>query len=102
MCLTLKVGLQFVTQAPTIDCCLHELHCSALQDAIASRAKTAFRRKVRDDWVDQLEMSNNVLAMDSLCFREWARLMEGKSDHHLEDAMTAATARMYNCNAQWK
>ena len=29
-----------------------------------------------NDWVDQLEMSNNVLAMDSLCFRDWARLME--------------------------
>jgi len=27
------------------------------------------------------------------CFREWARLMEGKSDHLLEDAMIAATAR---------
>lgn len=46
-------------------------------------------------WVDQLEMSNNVLAMDSLCFREWARLMEGKSDHLLEDAMIAATARVH-------
>ena len=47
-------------------------------------------------WVDQLEMSNNVLAMDSLCFREWARLMEGKSDHLLEDAMIAATARVHD------
>jgi toxin FitB len=27
-------------------------------------------------------------------FREWARLMEGKSDHLLEDAMIAATARV--------
>jgi hypothetical protein len=45
-------------------------------------------------WVDQLEMSNNVLAMDSLCFREWARLMEGKSDHLLEEPMIAATARV--------
>jgi|ERR1700682_2871776 len=47
------------------------------------------------NWVDQLEMSNNILAMDSLCFREWARLMEGKSDHLLEDAMIAATARIH-------
>jgi len=48
-----------------------------------------------NNWVDQLEMSKNVLAMDSLCFREWARLMEGKSDHLLEDAMIAATARVH-------
>jgi predicted nucleic acid-binding protein len=45
--------------------------------------------------VDQLEMSSHVLAMDSLCFREWARLMEGKSDYLLEDAMIAATARVH-------
>ena len=49
-----------------------------------------------NNWVDQLEMSNNVLAMDSLCFREWARLMEGKSDHLLEDVMIAATARVHD------
>jgi toxin FitB len=48
-----------------------------------------------EHWVDQLEMSNHVLAMDSRCFREWARLMEGKSDHLLEDAMIAATARIH-------
>jgi toxin FitB len=36
-----------------------------------------------------------ALAMDSLCFREWARLMEGKSDHFLEDAMIAATVRVH-------
>jgi predicted nucleic acid-binding protein len=46
-------------------------------------------------WVDQLEMSSHVLAMDSFCFREWARLMEGKSEQLLEDAMIAATARVH-------
>lgn len=46
-------------------------------------------------WVDQLEMSSHVLAMDSVCFREWARLMEGQSEHLLEDAMIAATARVH-------
>jgi predicted nucleic acid-binding protein len=46
-------------------------------------------------WVAQLEMSSHVLAMDSPCFREWARLMAGKSEHLLEDAMIAATARMH-------
>jgi len=33
--------------------------------------------------------------MDAVCFREWARLMEGKQDHLLEDAMIAATARIH-------
>lgn len=48
-----------------------------------------------ESWVDQLEVSYNVLPMDARCFREWARLMEGKPEHLLEDAMIAAIARVY-------
>jgi hypothetical protein len=46
-------------------------------------------------WIDQLEQSYQVLPMDSLCFREWARLMKGKPDDLLEDLMIAATARIH-------
>ncbi len=46
-------------------------------------------------WVDQLAESFQILSMDTRCFREWARLMEGKSKQVLEDAMIAATARVY-------
>ena len=31
--------------------------------------------------------------MDSATFREWGRMMHGKSDHLIEDGMIAATAR---------
>jgi predicted nucleic acid-binding protein len=48
-----------------------------------------------ESWLDQLETTYNVLPMDAACFREWARLMEGKADHLLEDAMIAATARVH-------
>ena len=48
-----------------------------------------------ESWLDQLESTYNVLPMDAACFREWARVMEGKSDHLLEDAMIAATARVH-------
>jgi toxin FitB len=46
-------------------------------------------------WIDLLEDSYQVLPMDSLCFREWARLMNGRPDDLLEDAMIAATARIH-------
>jgi predicted nucleic acid-binding protein len=46
-------------------------------------------------WVDQLAASFHVLPMDARCFREWARLMEGKADRLLEDVMIAATARIH-------
>jgi predicted nucleic acid-binding protein len=48
-----------------------------------------------ESWLDQLERTSNVLPMDAACFREWARLMEGKSEHLIEDAMIAATARVH-------
>lgn len=46
-------------------------------------------------WIDLLEESYHVLPMDSPCFREWARLMTGRPDGLLEDAMIAATARVH-------
>jgi len=47
-------------------------------------------------WVDQLAESGQVLPMDTKCFREWGRLMEGKPDGLMEDAMIAATARVHD------
>ncbi|MGA8489838.1 MAG: type II toxin-antitoxin system VapC family toxin [Terriglobales bacterium] len=46
-------------------------------------------------WIDLVEDSYQVLAMDALCFREWARLMHAKPDDLLEDAMIAASARVH-------
>jgi predicted nucleic acid-binding protein len=46
-------------------------------------------------WVDQLAESIQVMPMDVACFREWGRLIYGKQDHLLEDAMIAATARVH-------
>ena len=46
-------------------------------------------------WVDQLEASYQILPMDTASFREWGRLMLGKSDNLIEDGMIAATARTH-------
>jgi toxin FitB len=45
-------------------------------------------------WIDLLSESYEVIPMDGSMFREWARLMDGRSDDLLEDAMVAATARV--------
>jgi len=47
-------------------------------------------------WADQLANSYQILPMDTSCFREWGRLMHGKSDRLIEDGMIAATARIHN------
>ena len=46
-------------------------------------------------WLTLVEASFATLPMDSACFREWARLMVGKSQELIEDAMIAATARVH-------
>ena len=45
-----------------------------------------------EGWLDDLAETFNVLAVDASIFRRWAQLMHGRNDHHLEDALIAATA----------
>jgi toxin FitB len=47
-------------------------------------------------WLDRVPDLFRVLPMDGACFREWARLMVGKSDTLYDDAMIAATARVHD------
>jgi len=46
-------------------------------------------------WIEQMVASLEVLPMDALCFREWARMMDSKPDHLFEDMMIAATTRIH-------
>ncbi len=48
-----------------------------------------------EDWLDKVLASYGVLAMDAPAFREWARIMHGRSDTIAEDAKIAATAIVY-------
>ena len=47
-------------------------------------------------WLDQVAATYNVLPMDAMTFRAWARLMHRRSETLYEDAMIAATARVHN------
>lgn len=46
-------------------------------------------------WLAQVAQAYNVLPMDGLAFRDWARLLHRKSDTLYEDAMIAAVARVH-------
>jgi toxin FitB len=46
-------------------------------------------------WAGNLERASQVLAMDTPCLREYARLMHGRSSVLSENAMIAATARTH-------
>ena len=46
-------------------------------------------------WLELLATAYNVLPMDAVAFRTWARLMHRRSDTLVEDAMIAATAKVH-------
>ena len=60
-----------------------------------TRRNDAVKALETETWLTAVEASFAALPMDSGCFREWARLMAGKSPELIEDAMIAATARVH-------
>ena len=46
-------------------------------------------------WLDELAAQSHVLPLDTRVMRTWARLLHRKSDHHIEDALIAATALVH-------
>jgi predicted nucleic acid-binding protein len=60
-----------------------------------TRRQDAVKAREIESWLTFVETTYAFIPMDSACFREWARMMAGKSDALREDAMIAATARVY-------
>ena len=46
-------------------------------------------------WLDAAIKAHRILPMDAACFREWGRIVKGKSDHLRSDALIAAAARVH-------
>lgn len=57
-----------------------------------TRTQSAEKAKEIEDWLNSVEQSYGVLSADAAIFRRWAQLMHRRPDHHLEDALIAATA----------
>jgi hypothetical protein len=67
-----------------------------LQDGVElTRKQDAAKAREIESWLADVELTFSFVPMDSACFREWSRLMSGKSDVLREDAMIAATARVH-------
>ena len=60
-----------------------------------TRRQDVTKAREIERWVDQLDATFQILPMDSSCFREWGRIMQGKPNQLMEDAMFAATARIH-------
>jgi len=60
-----------------------------------TRVQDADKADEIEAWLELVAAAYNVLPMDAVTFRAWARLMHGKSDTLYEDAMIAATANVH-------
>lgn len=62
---------------------------------MAQEQDTAKAQEI-ERWLNLVAQSYNVLDMDVLAFRTWAKLMHRTSDTLYEDAMIAAIAKTQN------
>jgi predicted nucleic acid-binding protein len=46
-------------------------------------------------WLDKVVRTFPILPADAAIFQQWAKLRHGKPNHHLEDALIAATALVH-------
>lgn len=57
-----------------------------------TRQQDAAKAAEIEAWIDQVAVTWNVLPLDGPTFRTWGRLMHGRQDELLVDALIAATA----------
>lgn len=60
-----------------------------------TREQDALKANTIEKWADQLANSYNILPLNTVIFRQWAKLMHRQSDALYEDAMIAATALIH-------
>jgi predicted nucleic acid-binding protein len=59
-----------------------------------TRRQDAGKARELEQWLEGLLLRTSILPMSAEVCREWARLMDGKSQDLFADAMIAATARV--------
>jgi toxin FitB len=88
--------LSWMNRLPPEDMFLPAVVLGELQAGVEiTRMQDAEKALEIEGWIDRITSTLSVVAMDGPCFREHARLMLGRADRLWEDAMIAATARVY-------
>ena len=85
--------LEWIANVPAEQLFISAVTVGEIQAGIEiTREQDGAKADELETWLDRVLASYSVLPMDATTFREWARLMHGKSDTVAEDAMIAATA----------
>ena len=89
--------LAWLNAMPDADLHLSAVTIGELQAGVEiARERDAAKAAEIEVWLEQVAASYNILPMDARVFRAHARLMHRRPDHHIEDAMIAATAKVHN------
>ncbi len=88
--------LQWLSDVADVDLHISAVTLGEIQKGIElTRDQDADKAAEIESWLELLSRSYNVIPMDSVAFRLWAKLMHRSSDALYEDAMLAATARVH-------
>ena len=88
--------LQWIQNVPDADLHISAVTIGEIQAGIElTRAQDESKAAELDQWLELVSGSFNVVPMDALVFRIWARLMHRSSDTLYEDAMIAAAAKVH-------
>jgi predicted nucleic acid-binding protein len=87
----------WVTAVDEVHLFLSEVTVAEIQAGIeVTRDQDETKAAEIEAWLDLVSVAYNVLPMDAVTFRVWAKLMHRRSDPVYEDAMIAATAQVHN------
>ena len=88
--------VQWIQDIPDVDLHISAVTIGEIQAGIElTREQDESKAVELEQWLELVSGSFNVVPMDALAFRVWARLMHKTSDTLYEDAMIAATAKVH-------
>ena len=88
--------LQWIQDIADVDLHVAAVTIGEIQAGIElTREQDESKATELEQWLELVSGSFNVVPMDALAFRAWARLMHRTSDTLYEDAMIAATAKVH-------
>ena len=91
----IKIVLALALPALLLSVFIGHLQSLLLLISVSLLIKQSLAVNELERWLSAVESQFAILPMDGRAFREWARLMQGRSDTLYEDAMIAATARVH-------
>lgn len=89
--------LQWFRSVSTLQLHLSAVSVGEIQAGVeVTRAQDPAKAQEIESWLDDVVATFRVLPMDGDCFRTWARMMRGRSQTLMHDAMIAATAQIHS------